>query len=39
MMIAMVRDVNARFDDGKQHVTCYTCHRGKTEPDMVPQAQ
>jgi hypothetical protein len=31
-MIAMVNEINARFPDGKQHVTCYTCHRGSTTP-------
>ena len=36
MMIGMVNEVNAKFPDGKVHVSCYTCHRGKTEPDMVP---
>ncbi len=32
MMILMERDVNAKFPDGQRHVTCYTCHRGATEP-------
>ena len=36
MMMSMVNDLNAKFPDGKAHVSCYTCHRGKTEPDMVP---
>ena len=35
-MIAMVREINARFPDGKQHVTCYTCHRGSTTPATAP---
>ena len=35
-MMEMVNEVNAKFPDGKLHVSCYTCHRGKTEPDMVP---
>jgi Photosynthetic reaction centre cytochrome C subunit len=34
-MIEMVNEINAKFPDGKVHVTCYTCHRGKTTPDMV----
>jgi photosynthetic reaction center cytochrome c subunit len=34
-MIEMVNDINAKFPDGKAHVTCYTCHRGKNIPDMV----
>jgi hypothetical protein len=32
MMMAMMHDVNAKFPDGKQHVTCYTCHRGAQQP-------
>src|SRR5262247_2222630 len=32
-MMTMVKDINARFPDGKQHVTCYTCHRGKLTPE------
>ena len=35
-MMEMVNDINAKFPDGKVHVSCYTCHRGKTSPDMVP---
>jgi photosynthetic reaction center cytochrome c subunit len=31
-MITMMREINAKFPDGKVHVTCYTCHRGATEP-------
>ena len=31
-MIVLVREVNAKFPDGKTHVTCYTCHRGAEEP-------
>ena len=36
MMITMARDINAKFPDGKQHVRCYTCHRGQTEPATEP---
>ena len=32
MMISMVMDINSKFPDGKEHVTCYTCHRGSTMP-------
>ena len=32
MMITMAREINSKFPDGKQHVRCYTCHRGATEP-------
>jgi hypothetical protein len=35
-MIIMVREINAHFPDGKQHVTCYTCHRGSTAPATAP---
>lgn len=31
-MIAMVLDINKNTFDGKQVVTCYTCHRGSTKP-------
>jgi hypothetical protein len=34
MMLEMVRDINAKFGDGKTHVTCWTCHRGSTEPQV-----
>jgi hypothetical protein len=37
MMIGMVKDINTKeFTDGKEHVTCYTCHRGDTEPKTAP---
>jgi hypothetical protein len=35
-MIEMVNNINSKFPDGKVHVTCWTCHRGSTEPAMVP---
>jgi hypothetical protein len=43
-MITMVKDINSKVaaaSDGtaKEYVTCYTCHRGKTEPDTAPPAQ
>jgi hypothetical protein len=31
-MIVMAQEINAKFPDGKEHVTCYTCHRGATAP-------
>lgn len=37
-MITMTKEINAKFDDGKEHVTCYTCHRGSHEPAMTPPA-
>src|SRR5579862_2670622 len=38
-MITLVQDVNAKFPDGKMHVTCYTCHRGSEEPATAPPAE
>jgi hypothetical protein len=38
MMFQMVNDLNAKFPDGKAHVTCYTCHRGQKEPLTAPPA-
>ena len=35
MMLEMVRDINAKFGDGQTHVTCWTCHRGSTEPQVA----
>ena len=37
-MIELVRSINPKFPDGKDHVTCYTCHRGAQEPLMAPPA-
>ncbi len=31
-MIVMAQEINAKFPDGKEHVTCYTCHRGANAP-------
>ena len=36
MMITMTGDINSRFPDGKQHVSCYTCHRGSMMPVTEP---
>jgi photosynthetic reaction center cytochrome c subunit len=35
-MITMTRTINESFGDGKQHVTCFTCHRGSTTPLTEP---
>ncbi len=35
-MIEMVNHLNASFPDGKVHITCYTCHRGKAQPETAP---
>jgi hypothetical protein len=34
-MIVMVDEINAKFGDGKVHVTCWTCHQGSTKPEIV----
>ena len=43
MMITMVKDINSKVSTAaggaaKEYVTCYTCHRGKTEPETAPAA-
>jgi photosynthetic reaction center cytochrome c subunit len=38
MMLTMARDIKSKFPDGKRHVSCYTCHRGATEPATEPPA-
>jgi hypothetical protein len=37
-MIEIANHANEAFPDGKTHVTCYTCHRGVTEPLTAPPA-
>jgi len=34
-MIGIVNDINAKFGDGKVHVTCWTCHQGSTQPEIA----
>jgi hypothetical protein len=34
-MIELVADINAKFGDGKVHVTCWTCHRGSSMPEIA----
>ena len=36
-MITMSQEINSKFPDGKMHVTCFTCHRGETEPKTAPE--
>jgi hypothetical protein len=40
-MIQMVDQLNGGFNaamgDTKAHVTCFTCHRGETEPKTAPE--
>jgi hypothetical protein len=38
-MIKMVNEINSKFPDGKEHVTCYTCHNGKEHPLTAPPQQ
>jgi hypothetical protein len=35
-MITLTREINAKYADGKEHVTCFTCHRGVEKPLTVP---
>jgi hypothetical protein len=35
MMLEMVADINAKFGDGKVHVTCWSCHLGSTTPEIA----
>ena len=39
-MIEMVKQINTTLgaDAAKPAVTCYTCHRGKAEPETAPPA-
>jgi hypothetical protein len=37
-MIEMTQHINAQFNDNKEHVTCYTCHRGAEMPLTAPAA-
>ncbi len=39
MMFAMVENINKAFADSKEHVTCYTCHRGAMMPVSAPAAK
>jgi hypothetical protein len=40
-MIQMVDQLNGGFNaamsDTKAHITCFTCHRGETEPKTAPE--
>jgi len=38
MMLEMVRDINAKYDDRKAHVTCWTCHRASKQPQLTKPA-
>jgi hypothetical protein len=34
-MIELVNEINAKFGDGKVHVTWWTCHLGSTMPEIA----
>src|SRR5262245_59998110 len=34
-MIELVNTINAKFGDGKVHVSCWTCHLGSTKPEIA----
>jgi hypothetical protein len=36
MMIVMMRALNGSSFAGKRRVTCWTCHRGTTDPETIP---
>src|SRR3989442_12982772 len=36
-MLLMANEINAKFPDGKGHVSCYTCHLRKNIPEMTPR--
>ena len=38
-MFEMARDLNAKSPDGKEHITCYTCHRGAIQPLTAPPGE
>jgi hypothetical protein len=38
-MMEMVKVINTKFPMTMKKVTCWTCHRGKAEPDKVPGAK
>ena len=37
-MMRIVDDFNKKFPDGKQHIGCWTCHRGSATPEITPPA-
>ncbi len=36
-MLAMTREINTSHFNGKDRVSCYTCHHGKNEPERAPE--
>src|SRR5689334_4900731 len=35
-MIAMVSTINKNYFMGRRVLTCYTCHRGSSQPEITP---
>lgn len=38
-MIRLTKGISMNFNDGKMHVSCYTCHRGQTKPATAPDSR
>ena len=38
MMITMTHDINANNFNGRERVSCYTCHHGASHPERAPAA-
>ena len=38
-MMEMVKTINAKYPTTMKRVSCWTCHRGKAEPDKTPGAK
>ena len=38
-MLEMTHHINEGFQDGKMHVSCYTCHRGEVTPKTAAPDQ
>jgi hypothetical protein len=36
-MIRMTQQINGNFPDNKMYVSCYTCHRGESQPKTAPE--
>ncbi len=38
MMLTMTREINASHFNGRERVSCYTCHHGASHPERAPAA-
>jgi hypothetical protein len=38
MMLSMTRELNASHFNGRERISCYTCHHGQQEPERAPAA-